>query len=662
MKKKVLKFLFLALAGLVCFALILFAATEYTSRPQFCSTCHYMQPYVDAWKTSTHANVTCTDCHYPPGFKPKLMGKFTAISMTVNYFTGVYKKSKPWAEITDSSCLRSGCHEERLLHGRVLFKEGIIFDHAPHLMKLRRGKKLRCTSCHSQIVQGEHITVTESSCFLCHFKNQPDEVPIDNCTWCHAAPVSGDSVEVKYDHSYVVDHNIECQKCHGPMKVGDGTVPIEQCSACHAEVGKIMKYNDIEFIHNNHVTDHKVECQNCHQIILHKSVSRTPNIMPECESCHTKPHAAQLDLFAGMGGRDVKSHPNPMFEEGLNCQGCHIFHKFENDFPEMGETVIARAESCEGCHGGGYMRILRQWSTLMTKKIDTLAHALETVDKEISSGDLPEGERERAVALVEDARFNFDLVNEGNFVHNVVYSDELLFSAHNYLVRALQSIRSNTKIPDITVYSRLVPSECKNCHYGQEEIDVITFGITFSHNIHIEKNRLPCSKCHSNMRQHGETVISRDECLACHHTQDEVNCDRCHSIQAQIYRGTVDFAPQVMPDIMYDEGVECSSCHEGTVRPIEKAEKQTCSECHDIDYEEYLVQWQEETSRSVEEISSQLAGLSYGALTTGDSLRTVQISSALQTIRKDKSKGVHNIQLVEQTLSEYRLFLDQIQK
>ncbi len=621
-----------------------------------------MEPYVEGWKTSTHADVTCTDCHYPPGLKSKLQGKFTAISMTVNYFTGVYKKSKPWAEITDNSCLRSGCHEERLLEGQVIFKEGIIFDHKPHLKNLRREKKLRCTSCHSQIVQGEHITVTESTCFLCHFKNQPEEVPIDDCTWCHSAPVSGGSMEIKYDHSYIVQQNIECQKCHGTMQVGDGTVPIERCSVCHAEIGKIEKYDEIVLIHKNHVTDHKVECQNCHQTILHKSISKTPNIMPECQSCHLKPHKAQLDLFSGMGGKYVPSHPNPMFDEGLNCQGCHIFHQYENGFPEMGETIVARVESCEGCHGKGYTRILEQWRTLMAEKLNLLDKSFVIVENEIKSSNISGDSKSRALANFDNANFNYQLVKEGNFVHNVAYSDELLISAEKFLRKALESINSSEVIPDMSVYSRLVPSECKNCHYGQEEIDVETFGIIFSHDIHIEKNRLQCSKCHSNIRRHGETVITKSECLQCHHSQTKVQCETCHTLQAQIYSGTVEFASEAMPDIMYEEGVECFSCHGGTERPVEKATKEKCENCHDSDYKELFLEWQEETVKSIQGISEKLLSLQDQILTDDDRLMIDRISSGLNKIEQDKSKGVHNIELISETLNEYSEFIESIEE
>jgi len=39
---------------------LLYGAAELTSRPNFCSSCHFMQPYVDDWKTSSHSDVTCT--------------------------------------------------------------------------------------------------------------------------------------------------------------------------------------------------------------------------------------------------------------------------------------------------------------------------------------------------------------------------------------------------------------------------------------------------------------------------------------------------------------------------------------------------------------------------------------------------------------------------
>jgi len=226
-----MSFFFFALIAITLIILV-----KVTSQPAFCVTCHYMKPYFASWEESSHHDVHCTECHFPPGVTSAVRGKFTAISMLVNYATGVYRKSKPWAEISDQSCLREGCHETRLLQGSVPFKEGIIFDHIHHLTQDRRGKTLRCTSCHSQIVQGTHMTVTEETCFLCHFKDQPTGSKMSMCTRCHNAPLATDSAAVVFDHTEMVQKKVDCRLCHGSMALGNGNVPKERCSYCHAEV------------------------------------------------------------------------------------------------------------------------------------------------------------------------------------------------------------------------------------------------------------------------------------------------------------------------------------------------------------------------------------------------------------------------------------------
>ncbi|MFQ6610580.1 MAG: cytochrome c3 family protein, partial [Fidelibacterota bacterium] len=401
MRQKLLRYFLIGFGFLTVLAVVLLASLELTSKPAFCSTCHYMEPYVEGWKASTHSNVTCTDCHFPPGFKSKLEGKFTAISMVANYMTGIYKKGKPWAEISDASCLRSGCHQERFLFEKVLFKDKVIFDHTPHLTKLRLGKKLRCTSCHSQIVQGEHITVNETSCFLCHFKNQPDETPINDCTWCHNAPVNTDSLDVEYDHSFVLDRQIECEKCHGSMQIGDGAVPIERCSTCHADPDLLDQYRDLQTVHRTHVTDHKVECQFCHLVIQHKSVEKTKDIVLNCDSCHDNTHRAQINLFSGVGGKNTPPHPNPMFKDGLTCQACHIFHNTDGGGTSLGKSKEASAKSCETCHGEGYYRLLENWSAIMDVKIQFIDSIYNMVSEEVDAK-YPGLSRKYANSLMED--------------------------------------------------------------------------------------------------------------------------------------------------------------------------------------------------------------------------------------------------------------------
>jgi len=129
-----------------CAAVGLYLAVQVSSQPRFCGSCHYMAPYYQSWRTSTHKDVACVECHIPPGVQSEIRKKYEALSMVTRYFTGTYS-TKPWAEVDDQSCLRSGCHETRLLLGKEVF-HGVLFDHQPHLTEMRRDKRLRCTSCH----------------------------------------------------------------------------------------------------------------------------------------------------------------------------------------------------------------------------------------------------------------------------------------------------------------------------------------------------------------------------------------------------------------------------------------------------------------------------------------------------------------------------------
>jgi len=653
----------IAISGLVGFVLLFFLSTELTSRPAFCATCHNMKPYIEGWKASTHSDVTCTDCHFPPGFKNKIKGKITAASMVVNYMTGIYKKSKPWAEIEDESCLRPGCHVERLLEGPVLFQGKVKFDHKPHLTNLRRGKELRCTSCHSQIVQGEHISVTETTCFLCHFKNQTIESPVDDCTWCHQPPVeSEETPDISYDHSFVNENQISCKKCHGSMQVGDGAVLIERCSSCHAEVDKLDKFNDDEFMHKNHVTDHKVECIQCHSLIQHKSVSRSQDIMPDCYTCHQNTHNAQLGLFSGIGGKDLPHNPNPMFTSGLNCQGCHVVHTVKEGHAELGGTLTSNSEACDNCHGEGYNRLLGQWSNLMEAKMLLVEETLEEARKAIKSVKDP-GTRGKLQEKFVHATYNFDLVKKGNIIHNIMYSDQLLKSSYNAIIRLLNELGIKKDRADYHIYNNTsVPSECKNCHYGIEETEVAVFGISFKHDDHVAKQNLDCSTCHSHEVKHGALVRTREACLSCHHTQEDVACEHCHSTQSSLYEGNTGLYDGEEPDIMYDAEVYCSGCHMDDDEKVSKANEDNCIACHDDDYGPILEEWQTDAKSKIVEVEGIISKVKDFDLNRAEMDDLANIMNGVDFLKKDKGLGVHNFDLIVSILEDYKSRLNSLSK
>jgi len=260
---------------LVSGALALAGLWHVSASPQFCSSCHLMRPYVQAWKISKHNGVACVQCHYPPGFRDTLWVKFQAITQVVKWATQTYS-SKPFAVVEDGSCFRSGCHSRSQLEARgvVSFKRGIKFDHRTHLDATRIGRDLRCTTCHSQIVVEKHFEVATTTCFLCHFKGTKsgrELKPIAGCTGCHEPPKGDIRVDsIRFNHEDVVRRGVACQQCHLNVVAGEGEAPRERCFGCHNQPVKVARYAETRFIHTTHVTDHSIECTRCHGEIKHR--------------------------------------------------------------------------------------------------------------------------------------------------------------------------------------------------------------------------------------------------------------------------------------------------------------------------------------------------------------------------------------------------------
>ncbi|HEU4403287.1 MAG TPA: cytochrome c3 family protein, partial [Candidatus Polarisedimenticolia bacterium] len=339
-------------------------AVEISSRPAFCGSCHIMKPYYASWQRSTHHNVACVDCHIPPGVTAEFRKKWEALSMVARYFTGTYG-TNPWTEIDDASCLR--CHERRLLSGRELFGD-VLFDHAAHLSGMRRGKTLRCTSCHSQIVQGSHIAVTASTCILCHFKGQTSGTGTARCTLCHHVPEKViRQGTLTFDHADVARFGMDCTWCHARPEGSDGAVPRERCVTCHNEASRLAAYGDSVLLHRKHVTEHKVDCLDCHLTIEHVGPPRLEAAATACGDCHQAGHSPQTSLYTGVGGRGVAPLPSPMFQAGVRCEGCHFA------IPGQSSDVHRASDvSCMSCHGPRYRSIYLAWKETLAARTSGL--------------------------------------------------------------------------------------------------------------------------------------------------------------------------------------------------------------------------------------------------------------------------------------------------
>lgn len=539
-----------AAAGAVVVAVLTVVSVEITEQPGFCRSCHIMEPYYQGWATSTHRMVPCIDCHYEPGIRSTVVGKLQGIRQVVVYFTGG-AGTRPWAEIADASCLRSGCHQTRLLEGVVDFS-GIKFDHAPHLTEMRRGKKLRCVSCHSQVVQGSHITVTTSTCIICHFKDRPAGDPIGGCLGCHHVP--SDTIPLpgglEYRHENYVSHGIPCVSCHATATAGDGFVPKSRCYVCHNLPDVERHIQDPEFIHRNHVTEHKVECTDCHEEITHGYESERRVAALDCRGCHAGMHQATVSLAqgdaAGVLG-DSRPHVGPMLAARVECISCHV-REVGSDTPLVGGTRVASNDACIRCHGRRVAGVLGRWNAFFARRIPEVDRAIRA-----SRAD---------AATLRRAREILDTVRLGRPVHNPSLGRDLL-DAVERMARgeAAEAVRVGRPVGE---REPEVGLDCSYCHLDEPQGTLRFRGLAFPHTPHVRRAGIGCNKCHEEAPTsfpegaHGRARITEADCQRCHHWQTK-RCEGCHGNGPS---EPVDWNGAPFPHPAHvRRGVACISCH-----------------------------------------------------------------------------------------------------
>ncbi len=636
--------------GVLLFLLLVGVSAEYTSRPSFCTTCHYMKPYYDSWIAApAHSQVSCVKCHFPPGVAGTVRGKMEGLVQVVNYLSSSYTRRKPWAEIEDASCLQSGCHETRLLSGTVGFK-GVAFDHTVHLEDMRRGKQLRCTSCHSQIVQGDHITVTETSCFLCHFKKSQHEFdPIEfarasDCSTCHRwdSTLVSEPTEISNFHENVIDRGLACNQCHAKTVVGDGFVPHETCFGCHSDQERLSKVDQTEFLHETHIWDHKIECIQCHLQIQHKIQRVSAQDELDCGTCHRGTHREQVMLFTGDIGSG-ESAPSAMFAAGLDCAGCHVFHE---DLVPTAEERVAQPTSCENCHGTGYNRLLRLWKRSADEKLTELSSFIRTVDGAVRRKG--QSALTSATPYLDEARTLQHIVQIGKPVHNVTFYDRLIRSGYDALEKAAGVARISVELPEHKATP--VPGQCANCHTGIETIATSFEGRSFSHEVHVAGQQVTCKTCHSNAVRHGQTILSPASCNNCHHKAPpaEVSCESCHEEAAAVYTGS--FMGRDVPDYMAEEDVECIDCHVPKDR-VERPTSAVCLDCHDEGYDADADEWKRDIATLTGEVRALLATARNA---NGDQTEYASVEKMLRDLESGAAGGVHNYELTSEILKEAR--------
>jgi nitrate/TMAO reductase-like tetraheme cytochrome c subunit len=548
---------------------------EYSAQPGFCNNCHNMVPYYESWATSSHNFVPCISCHYAPGIKAEAMGKLQAANQVVKYVTGTYGL-KPWAEIEDAACLRSGCHVTRQLEGEVSFA-GVRFDHTAHLGELRRGKQLRCTSCHSQIVQGQHLTVTASTCYLCHFKGRAEDDPVGGCISCHPTPPRVESpAGFAVDHSDYVRDLVSCVSCHDNVTDGSGAAEKSRCFICHNEPERLEQFDNTTVVHRIHIAEHNVECAQCHLPIEHRVTSHSETFDLDCRSCHQQTHDQQRKLYAGIGGHGTDAMPSSMYLANVSCKGCH---ELTAEVAGHEKVSLAREASCLSCHGTRYANILPAWQQEINRKVSRVAGAVRNARATRSSA--PVRTRATVDSLLRLAQDNVGLVEDGKGAHNIAFADELLRQALGFTRQAVAVGPLPYRVPQVDLGPSVTANVCLQCHLGTERKTVDFNGTAFEHEKHVLRGGLSCTTCHTPIEDHGKTrLATAADCQSCHHRSTQpIDCARCHQGGGGAPEGVIATATGDFPHQPHlDADFTCATCHKA---PNMKATGLDCDTCHE---------------------------------------------------------------------------------
>ncbi len=575
------RWLVLALLAIAILFWVAWAGARATDQPNFCASCHFMKPFYDNWASSSHATVTCIECHYEHGLSGYIAGKIRLLGEMLRYWVGAYNV-QPHSRVSDGNCL--SCHNEKALEKVTLYRKKIPFSHTTHYGATAREIELRCTTCHSQLVQGDHLAVDESACLACHFIGVAREQALGDCYSCHGPPKDQILIRgVVFNHSEYLTSDVECTTCHVHVTRGRGDVPRERCFSCHVE--RFEEYGQTELIHRVHITGQHLKCTDCHAKIEHGRFELAQALAPDCASCHGGRHSVQEQIYIGTGGLGVDPMPDPMFLSGVICAGCHQ--------ERTAVATKAQAQACVACHGAGYDRLMGQWQQFVSQRLTELRAQLAQI----------EPPSDQARELYEQAKKNLELIEEDRSlgVHNIHYVSALLRHSAENIARVRALHQQSEYIAEKPLHTGEAFG-CDRCHVGVEFLEFAQAPQTASHKAHLK--RADCNVCHAvQPAEHGQTFTTARDCSQCHppaarmaqlesqdclhcheaklsersekarfphetHIARWVRCEACHEKVTQM--GHLEFLNQPKPKPGHDF---CAACH-----PTERAE--TCSQCH----------------------------------------------------------------------------------
>lgn len=386
-------------------------AEHHTSQPQFCSSCHIMEPYYESWAADLHGgklDIACVECHYAPGEQSTFKAKFRGLSQAASYFSGRYGAGRPRAHVADASCLTAKCHGDMQFMDKPLMIGTAKFLHARHLkpqtekdqanakrlsdleaaLKAQVGDELykqiselasQATSADARYAKlaalGRQAEKPVERDLLVEFSQlrhrsvrvqQLAELQCANCHAYHAQdPLKGHGApsghfQVATTTCFTCHFNNEgfntgtstCMNCHNPPQQ-EITVHAKMAVGEGENTEAEAKPPGTELVKMNHadILSKKIACISCHADAIQEDAIVTRR---DCERCHDQPRffADWKEPFTV----DLVKHYHSIHVERqkAKCQDCHaeIHHRLVRG---DGEFLTSALHDCSRCHPNHHM-------------------------------------------------------------------------------------------------------------------------------------------------------------------------------------------------------------------------------------------------------------------------------------------------------------------
>jgi hypothetical protein len=325
-----------------------------------------------------------------------------------------------------------------------------------------------------------HFAVAKTTCYTCHFMNQPYNAYTGQCLKCHTPPTGpvvvhyakgpatqpGSGVQptvISMDHSLILAHNVNCIGCHADLIHGTGEVTRRDCQNCHDQAEYLKDFDHltdsiIRAYHRVHIGGEYARCNDCHRLIDHKlapvvvlgeAKAILDPVRRDCQHCHPGHHREQVELLMGQGGftGTAQGMASEMMGSRVNCRACHT--KAGDDL--TGELVIEGTKAaCAGCHAEDYEHLFAQWRDELRARLAEEQGLLIAVQKLLAASTQPSGrDLTEATRLATRARKNIHLVATADPIHNRYYSLLLLDQALTDLQQAQRLIGPDDRDPNL---------------------------------------------------------------------------------------------------------------------------------------------------------------------------------------------------------------------